>query len=511
MNLLKSIFSIGFITLFSKILGFFRDVLIAQMFGAQIYTDAFFLSFKIPNYLKKFFSEGIFFQAFLPILIGYKNNKKNNKFLKKFVSSVFCATIIIVSLISVVGIFFSKYIVLIIAPGFDINTIKFSLTVHLLQIMFPYVLFSSLAIFISSILHSYNYFLIPALSPVIFNIILISCVYFVSSYFFIPIFSLAWGVILGSIFQFIYQIPFLKKINMLVIPKINIFQIKLLKLIKILSPIVLGFFISQLSFLFNSFFSSYIASGSISWIYYANRIMEFPVGIIGISLSTVLLPFLSKIFSLGNQKDYNNLLDWGLRLSIVLGIPCSIIIGIFSYPIIVSLFQYGYFNYFDSIMTSKALSAYSIGLMAFILIKIVSPAFYSRQNLKIPINSYIISIILTQCMNFLLVVKYRHVGLIFSSVIGSWIHFVILIYYLFKKKFFIPCNKWKKFFYRILISSISMIFFLILFLKLINVWNEGSNIFRITRLFIILFISIFIYTMTLFFLGYNIKYNKKLY
>lgn len=295
MHFLKLLGMIGSITFCSRILGFIRDTVIVRFFGADTTTDAFFIAFKLPNLLRKIFAEGAFSQTFIPILSDYKN-KKNKKTLKNFIANVSGLLILILVVIVFLGIFFSSFLIQIIAPGFSQNKEKFILACLLLKITFPYILFISLTSLASSILYTWNYFFIPTITPIFLNISMIFFCLFTTSYFNIPILALAWSVIFGGILQTMYQMFFLKKINMLILPTLNLKNIAVWNLIKKMGTITFGISVYQISLILNTIFASFLVSGSISWMYYADRLIEFPSGILGVTLSTILLPSLSKAF-----------------------------------------------------------------------------------------------------------------------------------------------------------------------------------------------------------------------
>ncbi|QTM69215.1 murein biosynthesis integral membrane protein MurJ [Buchnera aphidicola (Hormaphis cornu)] len=503
MKFLKSMIIIGIMTFFSRLLGFVRDFLIAQLFGASLVTDAFFIAFKIPNFLRRIFAEGAFSQVFLPIIVEYKK-KKGCSYTKKFISNVLGFMILILLLINLVGIFFAPYIISIIAPGFINNLEKFNLTVSLLRIIFPYIFFISLVTLSSSILNTWNYFLVPAFSPILLNITIIIVLIFFSSFFYYPIFSLAWGVFLGGLIQLIYQIFYLNNVKILVLPYINFRDHRLWYFLNKLIPVIIGISASQISLIINTIFSSLVMSGSISWIYYADRIMEFPSGILGVSLSTVLLPALSKNFSQGIKENYSKLLDWGIRFCLIFSIPSAIAIGILSKPIIIVLFQYGNFSDTDTLMTQEALLAYSLGLIAILLVKVLSAAFYSRKDIKTPMKISVYVILLTQLLNIFLINFLQHVGLALSISLAAWMNVVFLFYYLYKKNIFKPQPGWYKFFIKVVLSILVMVLVLLGMLIIMPAWDLGSMSYRILRLAVVFIITGIGYFWTLNLLGFNL-------
>lgn len=511
MNILKSLISVSVMTLISRALGFFRDLLIAHMFGASMFTDAFFIAFKIPNLLRRIFAEGAFSQSFIPTLIKYKL-KKDEQYIQEFVKSTCGLIILILTVIVILGIIFSDYLIIISAPGFSESPEKLQLSCTLLRIMFPYILFISLSSLCSSVLNSYNCFFIPSFSPSLLNISIILFSFFFNTYFEPSIIALAWSVVIGGIFQLFYQFPYLYKINMLVFPNISFKNIGLLKVLRKMGPAFLGSCANQISLILNTIFSSLLNSGSISWMYYADRLIEFPIGIIGVSLSTILFTYFSSSYSNNNKSEYKKLLNWGIRLGLILSLPISVILFIFSKPLVIILFQYGKFTDFDVLMTQKALELYSFGLVSFILVKILVSSFYAYQEVSVPMRISILTLFLTQLMNPCLIFYFQHSGLALSCSIASWINFFLLYRKLYQKK--IVDFKLNDFIFicRLLVAILVMTFFLIFMLYFIPSWKVGSFFDKIMRLFTILLISGIVYLITLHFLGIRLlHYSHKLF
>ncbi|SQB40111.1 integral membrane protein MviN [Citrobacter koseri] len=269
----------------------------------------------------------------------------------------------------------APWVIMVTAPGFADTADKFALTTKLLQITFPYILLISLASLVGAILNTWNRFSIPAFAPTFLNISMIGFALFAAPYFNPPVLALAWAVTVGGVLQLVYQLPHLKKIGMLVLPRINFRDAGAMRVVKQMGPAILGVSVSQISLIINTIFASFLASGSVSWMYYADRLMEFPSGVLGVALGTILLPSLSKSFASGNHDEYCRLMDWGLRLCFLLALPSAVALGILAKPLTVSLFQYGKFTAFDASMTQRALVAYSVGLIGLIVVKVLAPGF----------------------------------------------------------------------------------------------------------------------------------------
>ncbi|XBC41057.1 MAG: murein biosynthesis integral membrane protein MurJ [Buchnera aphidicola (Nurudea yanoniella)] len=505
MNVLKSLTLLSIITFFSKILGFMRDSLIAYTFGASGLTDSFFLAFRIPNLFRRIFSEGFFLQTFVPILSEYKKIH-NIEHVKKLVSNILGFMVVFLSIFTIFGILFSSQIIFFISPGLKKNFYKLYLTTEILKIIFPYILFISLGSLISSILNSWNYFLIPACSSILLNISIIIFILFFSSYFYVSIFSLAWAFSLGGLIQLIYQILFLKNINMLVFPQCNIKNFKLYKISKRTKIIIFGIIINQISLIINTISSSFLISGSISWIYYADRLTEFVSGILGVSLGTILLPLLSQQSNNKNNKENYKLLDWALRVGCIIAIPSSLSLMILSKVIIIALFQYGNFSIFDVIMTKNILEFYSIGLIPSILTKVMLSQYYSKNDFINPVIISSFILIVTQIMNILFLPILKHNSFACSSSISSWINFVLLYWISIRKKYFFPEYGWLNFLGKIFISVIIM--FLVLYLNLVffSNWHSITIFHKLFQLILICFLSGCSYFLMLFVLGVRLSH-----
>ena len=496
MNLLKTLASVGGMTTISRILGFIRDSIIARVFGVGITTDAFFVAFKIPNLLRRISAEGAFTQAFVPILAEYKT-KKTKLETNLLVSKVASLLGIFLVLITALGVFGAPWLIYVSAPGFVSDPQKFNLTVDLLQITFPYIFFISLVSMAGGILNTYGKFVVPAFTPVWLNISFIIAALCFSDFFEQPIKVLAWAVFFGGVLQLFFQIPFLKQIGC--IPKFNL-DIKdkgVWRILKLMGPAVIGVSIMQISLLINTIFASFLASGSVSWLYYADRLMEFPAGVLGVALSTILLPNLSKSFSKKKTGDYSELINWGLRFGILLAVPAAIALAILAIPLISTLFYYGAFTKTDILMTQYALVAYSIGLVGLILIKILAPAFYAQQNVKTPVKIALFTLFCTQFMNLIFIGYLKHTGLALAIGLGACINAGLLFYNLKKGKVFKLNSGWLMFLAKIIISAFIMALGLFYFKGSIDLWMNYSALSRFSHLIALILFGTTIYFLTL--------------
>ena len=496
MNLFKTLASVGGMTTISRILGFIRDSIIARIFGVGVETDAFFVAFKIPNLLRRISAEGAFTQAFVPILAEYKT-KKSKIEVSYLINKVATLLGIFLVLITLVGVFGAPWLIYLSAPGFISDPEKFNLTVDLLQITFPYIFFISLVSMAGGILNTYGKFVVPAFTPVWLNISFIIAALYFSDLFEEPVKALAWAVFFGGALQLFFQIPFLKQIGCL--PKINL-DLKdkgVWRILKLMGPSIFGVSIMQISLLINTVFASFLASGSVSWLYYADRLMEFPAGVLGVALSTILLPNLSKSFSSKNTTDYSNLINWGLRLGLLLAVPAAIALAILAIPLISTLFHYGAFTVKDILMTQYALIAYSIGLVGLILIKILAPAFYAQQNVKTPVKIALFTLFCTQFMNLIFIGYLKHTGLALAIGLGACINAGLLFYHLKKGGVFKLNKGWIIFLIKIFFSAFVMAIGLYFFKGSIDLWINYSAFSRFAHLIILISFGATLYFITL--------------
>ena len=481
MNLLKSLAAVSSMTLFSRVLGFTRDAIVARVFGAGMATDAFFVAFKLPNLLRRIFAEGAFSQAFVPILAEYKS-KQGEEATRLFVAWVSGLLTLALAVVTIAGMLAAPWVILVTAPGFADTADKFALTSSLLRITFPYILLISLASLAGAILNTWNRFSVPAFAPTLLNVSMIGFALFAAPHFDPPVLALAWAVVAGGVLQLGYQLPHLRKIGMLVLPRLNLKDAGVWRVIRQMGPAILGVSVSQISLIINTIFASFLVSGSVSWMYYADRLMEFPSGVLGVALGTILLPSLSKSFATGNHDEYSRLMDWGLRLCFLLALPSAVALGILSGPLTIALFQYGKFSAFDALMTQRALIAYSVGLLGLIVVKVLAPGFYSRQDIKTPVRIAIVTLIMTQLMNLAFIGPLKHAGLALSIGLAACLNAALLYWQLRKQKIFQPQPGWYAFMLRLIVAVAVMAGTLWGLMQVMPAWEEGNMLWRLLRL-----------------------------
>jgi putative peptidoglycan lipid II flippase len=430
MNLHKTLATLFGMTMLSRITGLIREILVARAFGASAYTDAFNIAFRIPNLLRRLFGEGAFSQAFVPILGEYKN-KKGDVVTKELIDHV--ATLLTWTLVMtcVLGIAGAPVIVYFMATGLNTSSPEaFETSVVMTRIMFPYIGFISFVALAGGILNTWREFRIPSFTPVLLNLSFIVASLFLAPYLKQPVYALAIAVLAGGILQLAIQLPALRKVGML--PRIG-FNLRtaardpgVQRVLKQMVPASFAMSIAQISLVINTNIASHLQNGSVSWLSYADRLMELPTALLGVALGTILLPSLSKAHADSNAQEYSALLDWGLRLTFLLAMPAAIALATLSEPITATLFHYGKFSDQAVIMTSRAVLAYGIGLIGFIVIKILAPGFYAKQDIRTPVKIGIGVLIATQLMNLAFVPLFAHAGLALSIGLGACLNAAFL-------------------------------------------------------------------------------------
>jgi putative peptidoglycan lipid II flippase len=441
MNLLKALATVSSMTLLSRVLGFVRDAVIARVFGAGLVTDAFFVAFKIPNLLRRLFAEGAFAQAFVPILAEYKNRRgeADTRALVDHVATVLTLALVVVT---VLGVLAAPLIVAISAPGFTATPEKFALTVDLLRIVFPYILFIALTACAGGILNTWSRFAVPAFTPVLLNLSFIAFALFAAPWFDPPVMALAWAVFAGGVLQLALQVPFLMRIGMLPRFRLNFRDEGVQRVLRQMAPAVFGVSVGQISLLINTVFASFLVTGSVTWLYFADRLMEFPAGMLGVALGTILLPSLARSHAEKSPQAYSELLDWGLRLTLLLAVPAAVALALLAVPLVATLFHYGAFTATDVINTRHAVIAYSVGLIGLIAVKVLAPGFYARQDIRTPVKFAVVTLVVTQLLNLLLIWDLHHAGLALSISLGACLNAALLLRGLRRRGIYAPQPGW---------------------------------------------------------------------
>ena len=504
MNLLKALAQVSSMTLISRILGFIRDAVIARAFGAGLATDAFFVAFKIPNLLRRLFAEGAFSQAFVPILAEYRHRRgeENTRLLVDHVAALLGLILFVVTLVGVIA---APAIIYVSAPGFAATPGKFNLTVSLLRVTFPYILFISLTSLAGGILNIYSRFAVPAFTPVLLNLTFIAFALWAAPYFDPPVMALAWAVFCGGVLQLLFQVPFLLQLKMLPRFTLNLRDEGVWRVMRQMGPAVFGVSIGQVSLLINTIFASFLVTGSVSWLYYADRLMEFPSGMLGVALGTILLPSLSRHYADRSAGEYSKLLDWGLRLTLVLALPAAVALALLAVPLITTLFHYGAFTATDVFNTRSAVMAYSVGLVGLILVKVLAPGFYAQQNIRTPVKIAIITLLATQVMNFIFVWPLKHAGLALAIGLGACLNASLLYYQLRRHAIYTPQPGWAVFLFKLVVAVYAMAAVLWIGADDATVWLAASAAARIRHLAWIIALGAATYFAALRLMGFRLR------
>jgi len=447
-----------------------RELFIASTFGASALTDAFNVAFRIPNLFRRLFAEGAFSQAFVPVLAA-SIAQNGDEATKKAVDHV--ATLLAWSLLllSMVGVLAAPFLVWAMASGLQQHPESHEAAVHMTRWMFPYIGFMSMVALSAGILNTWKKFAVPAATPVLLNLAMIAAAWLLAPWLkskgIQPIYALPVGVMLGGLMQLALQIPALKKIGLL--PRIGL-GFKAIRqaasdpasrqIASLMLPALLGVGVAQISLLINTQIASYLAPGSVSWLTYADRLMEFPTAILGVALGAVLMPQLAAAKANGNQIEYAAMLDWGLRLVVLLALPCAAALLVFAQPLVSVLYHYGAFTDRDVQQTTLALSGYGVGLLGLVAIKVLAPGYYASQDIKTPVKIAVLVLCFTQIMNVVLVPHLAHAGLALSIGLGALLNALWLLVGLLRKGSYKPSPGWLVFAARVLLATLLLALFL---------------------------------------------------
>ncbi|MCG8610953.1 MAG: murein biosynthesis integral membrane protein MurJ [Pseudomonadales bacterium] len=425
MSLLKSSGVVAFMTMLSRILGLVRDIVIAAIFGAGSSADAFFVAFKIPNFLRRLFAEGAFSQAFVPVLSEYRQQQPHEE-VQKLVNAVSGTLGVVLLILTVAAMAGAPYLTMLFAPGFIDEPEKFNQASDMLRITFPYLFLISLTAFSGAILNAYGRFAVPAFTPVLLNLSLISVALFMTPLMSEPILALAWGVLIAGMMQLFVQLPFLMRLNLLPRPRIDYRHEGVMRILKLMTPALFGVSVSQVNLLLDTILASFLQTGSVSWLYYSDRLSELPLGVIGIAIGTVILPSLSRSHTAQSKDQFSATMNWALRLVFLIGLPAAAALIVLAEPLLITLFFYGEMTPRDVLMSSQSLMAYALGLQAFMLIKILAPGYFARQDTKTPVKIGIVAMAANMIFNLLLIWHFAHVGLALATSISAWLNAALL-------------------------------------------------------------------------------------
>lgn len=452
---MRSTALVGGMTLISRLFGFLRDVILARSFGASAATDAFYVALRIPNLMRRLFAEGSFSLAFVPVFSEYRKQRSESE-LKSLLDHVAGMLLSVLIIVVCLGVLFAPGLVSLFGPGFT-DPAQHALASDMLRITFPYALFISLTALAGGVLNSFGRFAIPAVTPVLLNLALISAALFLAPKMAIPITALAWGVLAAGVIQLLFQIPSLMRLGLLPRPRWSLSHGGVRRIGRLMIPTLFGSSIAQINLLIDTMIASLLVTGSITWLFYSDRLLEFPLGVFGIALSTVILPSLSRAHASDDHQGFGNTLGWGVRAGLLIAIPSAVGLGVLAGPITATLFSYGSFTPEDVRMTAWSVAAYAVGLPAYVLVKVLAPAFFSRQNTRLPVIAAVVSMVTNMGLNVLFVwllwegtLAPAHMGLALASSMAAWLQVLILANALKRDRFGLMQGR----FWRLLAASV---------------------------------------------------------
>lgn len=417
-GLLRSGLVVSTMTMLSRVLGLARDVVIATLFGAGSGADAFFVAFKIPNFMRRLFAEGAFNQAFIPVLSEYATQRTREE-VRELLDAVAGSLGVVLALISAVAMLIAPWLVWLFAPGFSADPGKLALTADMLRLTFPYLWLISLTAFAGSVLNTWNRFAVPAFTPVLLNLSLIGAALGLTSWMQDPAMALAWGVLIAGVAQLAFQVPFLARLGLMPRPWPNFRHPGVRRILVLMAPALFAVSVSQINLLLDTVLASLLASGSVSWLYYSDRLVELPLGVFGVALGTVILPALSRRHAEQSPEHFAKMLDWALRAVLLIGLPAGLALVLLAEPLLVSLFHYGAMTDHDIVMAARSLRAYALGLLPFMLIKVLAPGYFARQDTKTPVKIGIVAMLANMVFNLLLIWPLAHAGLALATSLSA--------------------------------------------------------------------------------------------
>lgn len=469
---------VGALTVLSRVLGFVRDILFAVLFGAGAHMDAFLVAFKIPNFMRRLFAEGAFAQSFVPVLSSTRESDSEVE-VQELIDVVAGTFSLILLGITVVGVLAAPVLVYIFAPGFAGSSDQFGLTVDMLRITFPYMLFISLTAFAGGILNTWGRFSVPAFTPVLLNICLICAATLFAGHFARPVVALAVGVLVAGVVQLLFQLPFLWRMGLLPRPRWGWHHAQVRRILKLMIPILFGSSVAQISLLLDTLLASLLQHGSVSWLYYADRLMEFPLGVFSVAIATVILPHLSARHASASPRVFSATLDWALRMLLVVGLPAMLGLFLIAGPLVATLFNYHSFTAYDTRMTRLALMAFAFGFMGFSLVKILVTGFFSREDSRTPVRCAVISLVVTMLANLVFVGAFvwigwgaPHVGLAMGTSLGSFVNAGLLYWYLRRGQVYQPSEHWRRLVWPVIAANVAMSILLIVGVADMPVWFD---------------------------------------
>jgi putative peptidoglycan lipid II flippase len=525
-SLLRSTLSFSGGTFVSRILGLVREQVFSAVFGVSAATDAFWVAFRIPNFMRRLFAEGSFSTAFVPALSEVKE-KGSHEDLRLMIARVSGTLGAVLLVITGLGVFFAPQVTTLFALGSVDEPAKFALTSDLLRITFPFLLFISLTAMAGAVLNTFHRFALPALTPVIMNLCMIAAALWWAPHFAVPVTSMAWAILIAGILQLLVQLPILAKLGLLSWPRWGWAAPEVRKVMKLMVPTLFGSSVAQVNLLFDTLIATFLVTGSQSWLAQSDRLLEFPLGMFGVALGTVILPSLSRHHINTDHAGFSKALDWGLRSTLLISVPAMLGLVLLAEPLIATLLQRGAFTAHDSHMAALSLSALSFGLPAFALVKVLAPAFFARQDTRTPVRAGVSAMIANMGLNALFLallfalwhrpedldqgwlqglskVPGLHMALALASALASYLNLAMLWRALRRDRVYDPQPGWARFTLRLLLACMVMVGVLIVGRWLWTDWSVGIWL-RVFRLALLVGSGAGAYIAVMFAMGFRIK------
>ena len=513
-GLLASTLVVSAMTLLSRVLGLVRDVVLARLLGVSAGTDAFFVAFRIPNFLRRLFAEGAFNQAFVPVLSEYRTRARDQgslaatRLLIDRVAGTLGGTVALVTLAGVLG---APLLIWVFAPGFGDDPHKRALAVEMLRLTFPYLFFIALTAFAGSILNTWNRFAVPAFTPVLLNLSLIGSALYLAPHFAegrIAV-ALAWGVLIAGIVQLLFQLPFLARLSLMPVPRMAWRDPGVRRILRLMAPAMFGVSVSQINLLLDTVLASLLQTGSVTWLYYSDRLTELPLGVFAIAIGTVILPSLSGKHAGDDSRAFQRTLDWALRLVLLIGVPAALALAVIAEPLLATLFRHGEFTANDVLRSAESLRAYSAGLVAFMLIKVLAPGYFARQDTKTPVKIGVVAMVANMVFNLILVWPLQHAGLALATSLSAWLNAGLLYLGLRRTGVFEPLAGWGRHWLRLLLAGGAMVAVIQWLAGRAGVWLQGGLTERVAWLALIVVTGMLVYLLVLVILGLRPRHLRR--
>lgn len=506
-GLLKSSIIVSAMTMISRVFGLIRDMVIAYFFGAAAGADAFFLAFRIPNFFRRLFGEGAFSQAFVPVLSEYRS-KRSKEDVQDLVDKVSGSLGISLIMLTMVGVLGAELVISVFAAGYLYHNEvdKFQLATDMLRLTFPYLFLISMTAFSGAVLNTFGRFAAPSFTPVLLNVSLITCAILLRPYLSEPVMALAWGVLIAGVAQLTFQLPFLASENVLPRPKVDFKDDGVRRIMALMLPAIFGVSVGQINLLVDTLLASFLPTGSLSWLYYSDRLLELPLALFGITIATVILPGLSREHAESSPEAFSATLDWSVKLVFLFGIPASFALAILSEELIATLFYQGEMTERDVSMAGMSLAAYGAGLLGHMLVKVLAPGYFARQDTRTPVRYGIVALTSNIVLNLLLVSQLKHVGLALATSLSAFLNAGLLYYGLRRDNVFKLAPGWTTFLAQITVALVAMYVCLYFLVPPIEVWLAEGLLIRLSYMLLICLAGAVIYAAVLYITGLRPKH-----